>query len=154
VERSTVGSFRIDHGRAQRHRRRHNRTRPARSQLGHFTANPAWMRVGSGEKRGEFGGNPDRTWLVSRKQQVRIVFALDSTDRFFSSTARNRNKLPLTLAANVNSRSSDRKVLSSMAVLITSSSRSSLRKRYSVTPSQIRNNCLTLTQRREWTDFH
>lgn len=43
-----------------------------------------------------------------------------------------------TRAANVNSKSSDRKVLSSMAVLITSSRRASLRNRYSVTPSHIR----------------
>jgi hypothetical protein len=42
------------------------------------------------------------------------------------------------LAANVNSRSSDRKVLSSIAVLMTSSSNLLLRKRYSVTPSQRR----------------
>jgi len=47
---------------------------------------------------------------------------------------------PLTLAAKVNSRSSDRKEVSSMAVLMTSSSNASSRKRYSVTPSQMRNN--------------
>ena len=44
-----------------------------------------------------------------------------------------------TLAAKVNSRSSLRKVLSSIAIEMTSLRRSSLRNRYSVTPSQIRN---------------
>ena len=43
-----------------------------------------------------------------------------------------------TLAANVNSRSSDRNVLSSIAVSITSLSSSSLWNRYSVTPSHMR----------------
>lgn len=47
----------------------------------------------------------------------------------------------LTLAANVNSRSSRRKVLSLMAVSMTSSNSSVLRKRYSVIPSQRRKSC-------------
>lgn len=51
----------------------------------------------------------------------------------------------LTRAANVNSRSSDRKVSSSMAVLMTSSSRAGFRNKYSVTPSQSRNNCSTVS---------
>lgn len=44
----------------------------------------------------------------------------------------------LTLAAKVNSRSSERNVLSSMAVSIASSRSSGLRNRYSVTPSHRR----------------
>jgi hypothetical protein len=46
----------------------------------------------------------------------------------------------LTLAANVNSRSSARNVLSAMAVSIHSSNSSGLRKRYSVMPNHILNN--------------
>jgi len=59
---------------------------------------------------------------------------------------RNTEREGLTLAANVNSRSSRRKVLSSMAVSMTSSSSSGLRKRYSVMPSQRRKSCLSLNQ--------
>lgn len=43
-----------------------------------------------------------------------------------------------TRAANVNSKSSERNVLSLMATLMTSSSSWGFRKRYSVTPSQSR----------------
>jgi hypothetical protein len=46
----------------------------------------------------------------------------------------------LTRAPNVNSRSSARKVVSSIATCIASSSRSGLRNRYSAIPSQRRNN--------------
>jgi hypothetical protein len=52
----------------------------------------------------------------------------------------------LTRAANVNSRSSDRKVLSSMAVLRTSSSRAGFRNKYSVTPSHSRNSFYTISR--------
>jgi hypothetical protein len=44
----------------------------------------------------------------------------------------------LTRAANVNSRSSERNVWSSIAISSTSSRRLGLRKRYSVTPNQRR----------------
>lgn len=47
----------------------------------------------------------------------------------------------LTLAANVNSRSSPLNKSSPIAVLIVSSSKAGVRKRYSVIPSHIRNSC-------------
>lgn len=61
-------------------------------------------------------------------------------------TERQRCCLTLTRAANVNSRSSERKLLSSIAVSSASSSRSWFRNRYSVTPNQRRKSCNTLIQ--------
>jgi len=80
----------------------------------------------------------DQAWETFR-DQPEIATRAESDERAKKTLNKYRViKESLTRAANVNSRSSDRNVLSSMAVSITSLSNSSLRNRYSVTPSHIR----------------
>jgi hypothetical protein len=127
----------------RRHRKRHSQTKPARSQFRHIQRRWRLWVEASG-----FARNPTPACFIKVDAVGERRFRSNPSLGFSSATARNRKKLLLTLAANVNSRSSDRNVLFSIAVLITSSRRSSLRKRYSVTPSQIRNSCFLLTRHR------